>query len=88
MKKKTQEEFIKDICKKFSVTEDAFQISPYLGWDKPIIFTCLRCFQQKHLKSASYLMKKNQNHQHLCRCYGYDDEWIVQRKNYLEWKER
>lgn len=87
-KKKTQEEFINDIIKIYNIKETDFALlTPYIGWDKPITFKCLRCGQEKTINADS-LRRKGRNKKNICRCYGYDEKWFQLKNDFDNWKKK
>ena len=85
-KRKTQEEFIKELCDIYGITEDDFVISEYQGWDRSLIFICKRCGQSKMVKAES-LRRKRGNKKNICRCYGYSEDFLITKKRFDSWND-
>lgn len=85
-KKKTTEEFKKDLCQIFEIDEKAFELlSPYREYDQKILFKCNICGLKKEV-IASSLLKKSNKKKHICRCYGYPEEWHQQLREFRKWE--
>lgn len=86
-KRKTTEQFASDLMTNFGIARNAFELlTPYQGYDKPILFKCNICGLKKEV-IASSLLKKTRTKQHICRCYGYPQEWHDQLLDFQKWQE-
>lgn len=84
--KKTTEEFAKDLCEKFNISSDAFELlTPYKGYDKNIALKCTRCGLVKESMAGNFLLKKTK---YLCRCYSYSEEWFKERQAFIDWEKK
>lgn len=84
MKTISMEEFTNKINKVHNINSDDYELlSPYEGYNKPIIFKCNHCGCVKTvLDNSLTTTKKNKN---ICRCYGYTEEWHRINKKYKDW---
>ena len=84
-KKKTHEQFVKDIISKYNIQKEDFTfLSEYQGYDKLITFQCNKCGKVKTV-TAGALLRTSSHKKHICQCYSYTQEWHEENQFLQNW---